>query len=212
MALQIGDGDEWFDSLADVETIDDLGAVRRGRGRAMPGPRRGRAALPAAPYAAQAPAPYAAPFTPAQYYGQAVPAARLIPTIPGAPAIGVRLQPLGFPLTAFTASSGTALPVTSRPQRPFKAKRLVIAYTRTGTSATGLVTVTELSIGTNNQFVSRQPIGADTFAANSVDVNMELAAATTSLDITVGYAISVAPTMTDRVDIATTIMGESVGG
>lgn len=185
------------DELGDVELLDDLadvGALPR-RGRAMP--QRGGYGYPGqrGGYGA----------------GRGYPARRLLPQIPGAPAVGIRLQPLGFGTTSFTATSGTALPVTTRPQRPFKAKRLVVDIARTGASATGLVTVTTLNIGTNNQFVSSGAIGAAAFAATAFDVNMELAACTTALDITVGYAISVAPVMTDRVDIATTMFGEAVG-
>lgn len=142
---------------------------------------------------------------------QMMPVQRLVPRIPGAPAVGMRMQPLGFPVVIFTATSGTALVSTTRPQRPFKGKRLVVALARTGASATGLVTVTALNIGTNNQFVSSGPIGADAFAANAFDTNLELAACTTALDITINYAISAAPTTTDTVAVATTIIGEAIG-
>jgi hypothetical protein len=188
----IGNGD--YDDLGDVELIDDLADVgamprsRRGRsGFGRPGQRGG--------------------YGPARGY----PARRMIPQIPGAPAVGIRLQPLGFPTITFTATSGTALPTTTRPQRPFKAKRLVVDLARTGASATGLVSITALNIGTNNQFVSSGPIGAGAFAATAFDVNMELAACTTALDITVAYAILPAPTTTDTVSIATTMFGEAVG-
>lgn len=146
-------------------------------------------------------------------YGAArgYPARRLIPQIPGAPSVGIRLQPLGFPVLAFTATSGTALTTTTRPQRPFKAKRLVVDVARTGASATGLVTCTGLFIGTNNQFVSTAPIGVSAFGATAFDTNMELAACTTALDVTASFAISAAPAMADRVDLAVTMFGEAVG-
>lgn len=182
MALSIGD-DELIDDLADVGALP---RARYSRGARMQqrggyGPQRG------------------------------YPVRRLMPQIPGAPAVGIRLQPLGFNTVAFTSTSGTTLQAATRPQRPFKGKRLVSDIARTGASATGLVTITGLFIGTNNQFVSTQPIGAGAFSALGVDVNMELAACSTALDIAVNYAISAAPAMTDRVDIATTMFGESVG-
>jgi hypothetical protein len=194
MALTIGD----YDDMGDVELIDDLadvGAMRRrggsyGRGRSGYGRQGQRGGYGS---------------------GRGYPARRLLPQIPGAPAVGIRLQPLGFPTVAFLAASGTALPTTTRPQRPFKGKRLVVDIARTGASATGLVTITGLFIGTNNQFVATPPIGAGAFAATAFDVNMELAACTTALDVTVSYAISAAPAMADRVDIATTMFGEAVG-
>lgn len=199
MALTIGDGgDELLGSLemGDPELINDLadvGALPFFRGRSRVAARGGRV-----------PAPRVMP-------GRALPARRLIPMVPGAPSIGLRLQPLGFPTVSFTASSGSALVAVTRPQRPFKAKRLVVDIARTGVTATGLVSVTQLNVGTNNQFVATQPIGASAFAATAFDTNMELAACTTALDISVGYSITIAPTAPDRVDIATTLFGEAVG-
>jgi hypothetical protein len=151
------------------------------------------------------------PPMPQRPYGPGIPSQRIIPSVPGAPAIGVKLQPLGFTTVAFTATSGTALPATTRPQKPFKGKRLVVDIARTGATATGLVTVTSLTIGVNNQFVSTNAVGAGSFAAGSFDTNVELSACSSALDIVVNYAISAAPAMTDRVDIATTLFGETVG-
>jgi hypothetical protein len=198
MSLRIGDVSDL--EIGDAELIDDLADVGALPRRMMRGGRgagfgRGRRQLPAPQYLP----------------GRAVPARRLIPSVPGAPQIGLRLEPLGFTDVAFTATSGTALAATTRPQRPFKGKRLVCDIARTGATATGLVRVTEISIGTNNQMVSRNPIGAGAFAATAFDVNLELAACSTALDITVGYSLSVAPAMTDRIDVGTTMLGESVG-
>ena len=194
MSLRIGN----YDDVGDVELIDDLadvGALSRG-GR---GGGRGRSG-------------YGRAGQQGGYMQQrGYPARRMIPQIPGAPAVGIRLQPLGFPPVAFVLNSGTALSTTTRPQRPFKAKRLVVDIARTGATSTGLITITTLNIGTNNQFVSSGPIGAAAFAATAFDVNMELAACTTALDITVSYSNTVAVTGTDRVDIATTMFGEAVG-
>jgi len=143
--------------------------------------------------------------------GPGIPSQRIIPTIPGAPAIGVKLQPLGFTVVSFTATSGLALTATTRPQKPFKGRRLVVDIARTGTTATGLITSNSLNVGVNNQWVSSNPVGAGSFAATAFDVNVELSACSSALDITVNYAITAAPTMTDRVDIATTLFGETVG-
>jgi hypothetical protein len=143
--------------------------------------------------------------------GPGIPSQRIIPTIPGAPAIGVKLQPLGFTTVAFTATSGTALPAVTRPQKPFKGKRLVVDIARTGASATGLITITSITIGVNNQLVSTNAIGAGAFAAGSFDTNVELSACSSALDINVNYAISAAPAGADRVDIATSLFGETVG-
>jgi len=143
--------------------------------------------------------------------GVRVPARRLIPRVPGVPMPGARLQPLGLGSTAFTAASGTVLSLTARPQRPFLGQRLVIDITRTGVTATGLVTITRLDIGTSNQLVSSGALSAAAFAATAFDVNLQLDPATPGIDITVQFALSVAPTLTDRVDISGTIFGTTVG-
>lgn len=160
---------------------------------------------------------YGSPYQPYGYGApanmpyQGIPSGRIMPTIPGAPAIGVKLQPLGFSTVAFLAASGTALTATTRPQKPFKGRRLVVDIARTGASATGLVTIASILVGVNNQLVSTGPVGAGAFAATAFDCNVELSACSSALDISVNYAISAAPTMTDRVDIATTLFGETVG-
>jgi len=198
-ALRLGDGGDYDDvgalSMGEMEYVDDLADVgalprnyRSARGRA-PAARRGN-------YGANA---------------SRLPYRRLVPQVPGSPAIGLRLQPLGFPTQIFTSTSGTALRALSRPQRPFKGKRLVVDIARTGASATGLVSITAITIGTNNQLVSTDPVGAAAFAATAFDVNLELAACTTALDIAVAYSVTAAPTTTDHIDIATTLFGEAVG-
>lgn len=163
------------------------------------------------------PMPYSPPFRPPPQYqlppygGPGIPSQRIIPQIPGAPAIGVKLQPLGFNIVTFGAATGTTLPATTRPQKPFKGRRLVVDIARTGATATGLVTVQSVTIGVNNQFVSTGAVGAGAFAATAFDCNVEFSACSTALDITVNYAISAAPTMTDTVVVGTTLFGESVG-
>lgn len=155
------------------------------------------------------------PMMPPQYrppmYGPGIPSQRIIPSVPGAPAIGVKLQPLGFSDVQFSAASGTALSATTRPQKPFKARRLVVELARTGASATGLVKISSITVGVNNQFVSTGSVSAGAFAANGFDVNVELSACSTALDINVNYTITAAPAMADVVDVGTTMFGETVG-
>src|SRR5688572_21124042 len=115
----------FFDTLADLDDvgtleIGDVGAgrrpMRRG-GRRMTAPRGGR-----------------------------VHARSLVSNIPGVSHPGARLQQLGLGATAFTSTSGTLLSLTASPQRPFKGQRLILDLTRTGASATGLVTVNQLNV------------------------------------------------------------------
>jgi hypothetical protein len=182
-----------FDDLADLDDLDlgslEIGARRARRGRQMVR-QRGRA--------------------PARR-GVSVPARRLIPRVPGVPMPGARLQPLGFGSSAFTAASGTVLALQASPQRPFKGQRLVVDITRTGATATGLVTITRLDVGTANQLVSSGALGAAAFAATAFDVNLQLDPATPGILIVVQFAISVAPGAADRVDFSATMFGTAVG-
>jgi hypothetical protein len=173
----------YFDALADVGD-DDMGSLEIGRVR-RGGRNRGG--------------------------GGRVAARMLIPQVPGVPAPGARLQPLGLGATAFTSASGTVLALTAQPQRPFKGQRLVIDITRTGATATGLVTITRLDIGTMNQLVASGALAAAAFAATAFDVNLQLDPATPGITITVQLAISVAPGVGDRVDCAGVIFGTAIG-
>jgi hypothetical protein len=138
------------------------------------------------------------------------PARRLIPPVPGVPARGLGEQPLGLGSTAFTATSGTLLTVTASPQRPFRGRRLIIDLTRTGATATGLVTLTRFDVGVDNQLPGAGAIGAGAFAATAFGVDLDLDPATPGVNITLQFNISAAPTMTDRVDIAVTLIGQAV--
>lgn len=151
------------------------------------------------------------PPMPPQFGGTMMPLQHFIPSIPGSPKRGLRLQPMGVGTSTFTATSGTSLSNTNRPQRPFKAKRLVVGIARTGTTATGLVTVNGLFIGTDNQFVATGPINADAFAPNAYDTNLDLAPTTVAIDVTVQWGLSAAPTMTDTVVVNATLIGGSIG-
>lgn len=172
---------DYSDDVGTLELADLVGLARRGR-RGNPG----RAARNAQ-------------------------ARALIPNVPGVPGAAMRLQPLGLGSTAFTATSGTILALSASPQRPFKGMRLIVDITRTGATATGLVTITRLDVGTDNQLVGSGAISASAFAATSFDCNLSLAPATPGVLITVQFAISSAPTVADRVDIGCTIFGSAIG-
>jgi len=155
--------------------------------------------------------PFRNPFSRRKKRRKGYNARKLIPRYPGVPNPGIRLQPLGLGSSAFTAASGTVIALVARPQRPFKGQRLLIDITRTGASATGLVTITRLDVGTGNQLVSSGSLTAGGFAATAFDVNLQLDPAVPGIDITVQFAISVAPAGPDRVDFAGMILGTALG-
>lgn len=154
--------------------------------------------------------PQPPPYQPNPYQG-GIPSQRLIPSVPGAPAVGARLQPLGFNALTFTSTSGTALVATTRPQKPFKGRRLVVSLARIGASATSLVQVTSITVGTSNQLVSQGPVDASAFAGGNFDVNVDLSPCTSALDLSVNYQVLTAPGAGDSIQVGTTLFGETVG-
>lgn len=138
----------------------------------------------------------------------AVRAARqLAQPMAGVPKPGPRIEPVGFPVVSFTNTSGTAITVTTRPQKPFKGSRLVLDIARTGPTATGLITVAQLLVGSRNVLVNANPIGAGAFAPNAFGVELLMDEAVPGIDLTLELQTSVAPGVGDRIDVSATIMG-----
>jgi len=145
-----------------------------------------------------------------------VPARRLIAKIPGVPARGLREQPLPLGSTAFVVAGLTTLTLTARPQRPFRGRRLIVDLSRTnaGGSASGLVNITSLDIGADNQLPvpagSSMPAAA--FSSQAVGVNLDMDPCQGGIEVTMGVSISAAPTVAgDRVDVSAVIIGQTVG-
>lgn len=135
----------------------------------------------------------------------------VVPKVPGVPAPGARNFPLGFGTHQFAAGGATAAVLTARPQRPFKGSRLVVSIARAGASATGLVTITQLAVGQNNQLVSAQALPAEGFLPDAFQTVLSLDPATPGIDIVLGIAISAAPTTTDTVDVSAMLIGDTIG-
>ena len=138
---------------------------------------------------------------------------RLVPKNPGMGQSGqLMLKPLGLGSVTFTATSGTLLSLSGQPQKAFLPKRLILDVSRTGTSATGLVTVNRIDIGADSMQVSAGGVGglpAAMFANVGVDLNIEFAPATPGILINVQLNISAAPTMTDTVVVSGGMLGTS---
>lgn len=169
--------------LGDLELGDIVGAVRRRRrgGNAMV--RQGRPSL----------------------------RSRIVQQIPGVSNPTGRGQPLGLGSTAFTATSGNALQLTGLPQKPFQAQRLILDSTRTGATATGLVTVSAISVGTDNQLAGQASLSISAFSSIAVDANILFTPAGAGISIGVSLNISIAPTTTDRVDVSGMMFGSTLG-
>lgn len=152
-----------------------------------------------------------APMSP---YQQPNPISMVQPQVPGVAERGGRVQPLGFQNGAFiaAASGGTSVvTVRARPQRPIRGGRVVGSYSRTGATATGLLTLVSLQVATDGQLLSGDPISFDALSPTAFGVGVNLTPAAVGNEITATVQISALPTGTDRVDFNMTMFGLTLG-
>jgi hypothetical protein len=126
---------------------------------------------------------------------------------PGVNRPGERRQWLPLGRVSFTSTSGTTLLLRVNAQRPFRATRLLCAVGRTGASATGLVTVSDLRIGNDPQPALAGEMPVEAFAAESFATEVDLNSSTPGVEYLVNFLISAAPTTTDRVDVSAGMFG-----
>jgi len=136
---------------------------------------------------------------------------KLVPSVPGVPAVGARNFPLGFGAVTFVNAGLTQFNLVANPQRPFKGARLVIDVRRSAGALAELVTVTTLNIGQNNQLVSSAALPAEAFRPDGFDTVLSLDPATPGIDITLGIAISAAPGVGETVAVSAMLIGNTIG-
>jgi hypothetical protein len=170
------------------------------------------------PYGYRAPAPPPPGFLhPGMHAMQFNPAAigynlsQINPTIPGAPAMGARDQGLGLTAISFVNAGATTLATTGTPLTPFKGRRLLFAYTRTGGATGGVLSITKFMIGRSNQLVGNNGLPLDGFLGTSFGVDQSLAACSPAIPVDMEVTISAAPGAGDTVDIVGMILGETIG-
>jgi hypothetical protein len=99
---------------------------------------------------------------------------------PGVPQPGQGLEPLpltGNPTPTFTAAIA-AVTFDARPQRPFRAERLLVSVRRAGASAAGLSVVTSgVFIGTNLQQAELGNMDIEFFGPTAFGVRLNLVSA-----------------------------------
>ena len=142
---------------------------------------------------------------------RSTPLSAVQPQMPGVPDRGGRVQPLGFENGAFTAAGPAVVTIRARPQRPLRGGRLVADFTRTGASATGLLTLVQLVVATDGQLLSGDPISFAALSPNAFGVGVNLSPAAVGNEIFATVAISALPAMADRVDFNLTLFGLTVG-
>lgn len=140
-----------------------------------------------------------------------VPLAMVQPAVPGVSQRGGRVQPLGFTPGRFTTDTDTNLDVTATPQRPLRGGRLVGTYSRIGGSATGLLFLSSLTVGTDGQLLSSDAIGFDMLSPNSFGVGVNFTPASVGNQLVAQVSISDLPTDSDSVPFALGLWGLTIG-
>ena len=133
------------------------------------------------------------------------------PTIPGAPQMGARDQGLGLTAISFVNAGATTLQTQGTPLTPFKGRRLLFAYTRTGGATGGVLSITKFMIGRSNQLVGNNGLPLDGFLGTSFGVDQSLAACSPAIPVDMDVTISAAPGAGDTVDVVGMILGETIG-
>jgi hypothetical protein len=151
------------------------------------------------------------PHHPPPPMAQPTPLSAVQPHMPGVPDRGGRVQPLGFENGAFTAAGPAVVTVRARPQRPLRGGRLVADFTRSGVTATGLLTLVQLVVATDGQLLSGDPISFAALSPNAFGVGVNLSPAAVGNEIFATVATSALPTNQDRIDFNLTLFGLTVG-
>ena len=142
---------------------------------------------------------------------QPTPLSAVQPHMPGVPDRGGRVQPLGFENGAFTSAGPAVVTVRARPQRPLRGGRLVADFTRTGVTATGLLTLVQLVVATDGQLLSGDPISFAALSPTAFGVGVNLSPAAVGNEIFATVATSALPANQDRIDFNLTLFGLTVG-
>lgn len=114
-----------------------------------------------------------------------------------------------FPAGTFTAAV-TTLALPASPQKPFLGERLVIDFGRVGTTSTGMVQLTSLTVGVDPQFVVNGSVPARAFDPLAVGTRLRLDASDAGVQVGMSLAIAPAPTMTDTVAVSSALIGPAL--
>lgn len=135
----------------------------------------------------------------------------MVPKTPGVPTPGARELFLPFPAIQFTNTSALVLTMTSRPQRPFKGRRLVITATRSAGAAAIAVAVANLTVGAVQQPVATGLTPVETFAGGSFGVDLALDPATPGVEIVLTIQALAQPGVGETIDVTAVLIGLAIG-
>lgn len=129
---------------------------------------------------------------------------------PGAPAISEKRVPFGLGQLTFGAATGTALTLLAQPQAAIRPERLVVDIARTGASATGAVTVTELKIGPRSQLPGGNAVPAVMFGPTVQDAIMALDPCEPGITVQLSVSVSAAPAGADTIVVVAGFYARSI--
>ena len=102
------------------------------------------------------------------------------------------------------------LNLAAAPQRAFQMRRLVIDFGRVGTSSTGLVQVTQLTVGADPQFVQTGAIPASMFSSAAVGLGLKGTGARPGVTLTLSLSVTPAPGSTDTILVSAAATGPAI--
>jgi hypothetical protein len=114
-----------------------------------------------------------------------------------------------------TTNIGAVITFTGRPQRPFQGQRLVGFVTRAADAVAGLPAGFVMSrgvfVGTQPQQLALGEFNVEIFGPTAFDLMFDMTPAQPGIDVTMDVRLTIAPTGTQKVQVAVVIMGHSLG-
>lgn len=113
-----------------------------------------------------------------------------------------------------TTNIGAVIQFTARPQRPYRAERLIAFVNRTpdagGVVPAGFALANGIFVGTKLQQLTRGDFNIEIFGPTAFGVRMSLEQAEPGIDITIDIRLSIAPTTTQTVGVSMQFLGRSL--
>lgn len=133
---------------------------------------------------------------------------RMAQVAPDAGQVGLD-QVMPFPNGTFT-SLVTTLNLPAQPQRKFMLSRLVIDTARIGATSTGLVQVTNLTVGAEPQFVNTGSVPVSMFGATAVGIHLRANAARPGVVVTLALSLTGPLTAPDTIVVSAAGVGPAL--
>ena len=113
--------------------------------------------------------------------------------------------PLGFGSFQFVNAGPTSAVLIAEPQRRGKPNRLTTVKALSAL-ATGLLTITDIKVGTLSQLVSNQSIPFDMFAPDAVGTELEIAEVGPGIQVALAISLSGALAVGETIDVTAALI------